>query len=60
MAIAHITVIKAKVDWIWITKNTGEKLPISGGTYMIVKNAAMLAQKKYLTNSLKLENPLLL
>jgi hypothetical protein len=44
MDIPGITIIKTRMAGISITKGTGEKLLISGGTYMIVKNVAMLVQ----------------
>ena len=56
MDIACTTIIKTTITGVSIAKVTGVKLWLSGGTYMTVKSVAMLAQEKFLTNSLEHEN----
>jgi hypothetical protein len=60
MDIADTTIIKTTMVGVSIAKVTGVKLQLSGGTYMTVKSVGMWAQEKFLTNSLKHENYLLL
>ena len=54
--ITHIIAIKIKVICVSITKSTGEKLQLNGGTSMMGRNVAILEQGRFLTNNLRCEN----